>query len=105
MIKFPYKANDVLGFPDTETETVDVGIGYVAVAQTEYEQLVRVVKKGKGVTLQLVEVNKYRYSEAFDVSRKKTNSGYISLKEYINYFGNYNDLKFVCTWEEYNCNE
>ena len=105
MKKFPFKANDVISFPDTYTETVDVGIGHVPVAQDKFEQLVRVVKKGKGLTLQLADIGKHIYSEAFMKGRKKSNSGYISLKEYIEYFGNFNDLKFVCSWEDYNLSE
>ena len=101
--KFPFKANDVLSFPDTDTETVDVGIGVeIPIAQTSFENLIRVIKKGKGLTLQLVDTEWYNYSEVFRRGKKTINSGYISLKEYIDYFGNFDDLKFVCSWNDYN---
>lgn len=102
--KFPYKAGDIVRFPDTESEYVDVGVGTdVKVAETECYTIMRVAKRGRGY--QLVFMYKSDYSETFHKKavdykgRIKT----VSLHEYIEYFGNYSTLEKIGnikTWEE-----
>lgn len=91
--EFSFNENDVLMFPDTESHSVDVGIGpSLKVAEDYVNTLVVVKKRGRGFALQIVE----GYSEAF----WKKGGQFISLKEYLNYFGNYDDLKFVCLYKD-----
>lgn len=97
--ELPFKEGDVVSFPDTETESVDVGCDefgsmMMPVAQTEYENLVIVEKKGRGFRFKL----EYGYSETF--RRNKRTSPYISTMQYLDYFGDYADLKFVCRKHE-----
>jgi hypothetical protein len=91
VIPFPFKNGDVLSFPDTESEYVDVGIGVdMKVAETPYENLLIVRKCGRGFRFEM----EYDRSEVFGNRRK-----FVSTKEYLEYFGNYSDLKF-CSSEE-----
>lgn len=92
---FPFKDKDVVSFPDTETETVDVGIGVdMPVAQTEYQNLLIVRKCGRGFRLEL----EYGNSEVF--CNRRGNRKFISTKDYLGYFGDYSDLKFCCVEED-----
>lgn len=97
--KFPFNHDDVVSFPDTETECVDVGCDefgamMMPVAQTEYPNLMIVEKRGRGFRFVL----EYGESEIF--RRNRRTGKYISTKEYLGYFGNYSDLKFVCRKKE-----
>ena len=90
-IKFPYKRGDTVIFPDTETEYVDVEVGYVPVAQQPVNTICNVVRKstrkGRRKILALKIRSDNYYSEAFS-----KRSGYIYLREYLEYFGNYKQL-------------
>lgn len=92
---FPFKNKDVLSFPDQYSEYVDVGIGMMKVAETPYDNLVIVRKHGRGFRLQL----EYESSEVFSFRKNKK---FISLVEYLNYFGDYSDLKWECREEDLN---
>jgi len=92
---FPFKNNDVVTFPDTDSEFVDVGIGpCIQVAETPYYNLLIVHKCGRGWRFELENV----YSEVF--RRTKNGNKFISNKEYLDYFGNYSDMKYVCKKED-----
>lgn len=90
MNEFKFQNNDVVMFPDTESEEVDVGIGVgLKVAEIEVMTLCRVMKKGNGYGLRLLN-----YSEAF----YKKSGRWVSLKEFKLYFGDYECLKKVGVW-------
>lgn len=94
-MKFPFKNNDVVSFPDTDSEYVDVGIGPgMKVAETPYLNLLIVHKCGRGYRFEL----EYTYSEVF--RRTKNGNKFITNKEYLNYFGDYSDMKYVCKKED-----
>ncbi len=95
-VKFPYKAGDVVRFPDTESETVDVGVGMMKVAETLVYTVCEVVKRGRGVSLCIIGDD---YSEVFGTR------GYIPILRYLEYFGDYKDLEYVCKEEELDMNE
>jgi hypothetical protein len=100
-MKFNYKAGDVLSFEDTDSEYVDVGLGgeNMKVAEYTYPNIVIVRKCGRGHRLEL----EYNYSEIFKKypgKGKFDQKKYISLKEFIDYFGTFNELKYECTEEE-----
>jgi len=95
---FPFKHNDVISFPDTETEYVDVGLGMgcsMPVAQTTYPNLLIVHKWGRGFRLELDG-----YSETFRKYPKANKKAYVSLSEYLKMFGDFSDLEYVTTKEE-----
>jgi len=89
--KFPYKKGDTVIFPDTETEYVDVGIGNVPVAQQQINTICTVVTVGRGrgrrrgFALKMQKEN--YYSEVFH-----KREGLISLRDYLDHFGNYKKL-------------
>ncbi len=92
---FPYKENDVVSFPDTESEFVDVGIGAgLKVAESKINTVCRVVKRGLGYQLKMLEPSDY--SEIFHRKGHRP----ISLKEYLNYFGSFKELKKIGTWDK-----
>lgn len=95
MIKFPFTDKDIIMFPDTESEYVDVGIGEMKVAENSCNTICRPVKKGKGYTLRFMYDTDY--SEAFN-QKGRSKSGkiqYLSLKEYLEYFGDFDSLKAI----------
>lgn len=103
--KFPYKAGDIVRFPDTESEYVDVGVGEVKVAEQLIYTIMQVVKRGRGYMLRFMY--KDDYSEVF--SRKgidrKGRLKTVSLQEYREYFGGYSQLELIGdikTWEDDN---
>lgn len=106
-IEFPFKHNDIVSYNDVESEYVDVGFGgdNYKVAESPCRTLVRVFRRGKGFRLQLLEEGKHSYTEAFNMSRRTKSSGYISLKQYLDYFGDFKGLEFCTTWEDYNLSE
>ena len=85
---FNFKKGDKVLFPDTESEYADVGIGAsVKVAETPVNTMCEVKAVGKGFNLEILD----GYSEIFNRGIGKT----ISLKEYVSYFGNFDNLKLV----------
>ena len=91
MKDFKFEHGDVLSFPDTDSEYVDVGWGpNYKVAETSYDNLVTVCKCGRGFRLKLLD---FCDSEVFRRYGKFKNR-FISLKEYLDYFGNFNDLQY-----------
>lgn len=98
--EFKFSKDDIISFPDMESEYVDVGIGEMKVAETGYRNLFRVVKRGRGLSLQLADGP---CSETFPkYKRKGKNKDIISLKQYLEYFGDFNDLEYICSWEDFN---
>jgi len=101
---FPWKNGDAVSFPDTESEFVDVGFGVnngmgMKVAEMTYENIVIVRKWGRGFRLECPYGSEI-FNKSFNWGKKSNRKKYISLKEYLDYFGNYSELKYVCTEEE-----
>ncbi len=101
--KFPFEDKDIVSFPDTDSEYVDVGLGgcNLKVAESKYDNLLIVHKCGRGFRFEM----EYTESEVFGryLNSKFTNKNkrkYISLKEYLEEFGDYSDLKYVCKQKE-----
>lgn len=98
MIGFHFKNGDVVSFPDTDSEYVDVGIGKMKVAEAPYDNLLIVRKHGRGFRLEL----EYECSEVFRIypSKHKKRKRHISLQEFKNHFGDFSVLEYVCPEED-----
>jgi len=102
-LEFPFKNKDVVSFPDTDSEFVDVGLGgcNLKVAETTFRNLLIVRKVGKGFRFEM----EYDYSEVFGRNltskfQDKRKRKFIPTKEYLNYFGDYSDLQYECVEED-----
>lgn len=83
---FKYKEGDIVMFPDTESEYVDVEIGYVKVAEIHISTVCEVVSIDNKLALRIIDNN---YSETFRTS------GVVTLKKYLDYFGNWDNLVLI----------
>lgn len=98
--KFPFKHGDVVSFEDTDSEYVDVGFGVhcgVKVAEAKYENVAVVRKWGRGFRLELDGYG----SETFS-TRRVGDKSYVSLRDVLDYFGDYSSLKYIGKEEDIN---